>query len=272
MISPLSVIHLSVRGQAEYPTLAVVARTPIGCYHPAVLGLLILATLLQTGDPRAIQIADEMIEAMGGQENWEQARFIRFTNVRRSRRATFTWDRWTGRLRLEARNEAGVPYVVLMNLNSRQGRVFVDGRSIRGKELSEYVNRAARMWTGATYWFLMPFKWKDEGVILAYEGEEEVDGVLYDKVHLSFDNVGRSPGDQYWAYVNRESRFMDRWKFKLESGAEGDYRWTRWHRYGGIRVAVERIGNDEVIRFEDVVIAAFMPDELFTSPEPIEFP
>ena len=62
---------------------------------------------------------------------------------------------------------------------------------------------------------------------------------------------------------------MDRWKFKLEGGAEGEYRWTKWHRYGGIRVATERTSADEVIRFEDIVIAGSMPDAFFTSPEPV---
>lgn len=233
-----------------------------------MLVLLILSAFLQTGDPKAIEIADEMVKAMGGEENWERARFIRFTNVRQNRRATFSWDRWNGRLRLEARDEAGIPYVVLMSLSSRQGLVFLDGKPLRGAELSEYLNRAVRMWTGATYWFLMPFKWKDEGVVLAYDGEEEIDGILYDKVHLTFDDVGRTPGDQYWAYVNRETHFMDRWKYRLEGGATGDYQWRRWHRYSGIRVAVERVGNDEVIRFEDIVVAESMPDEIFTSPEP----
>lgn len=243
-----------------------------------MLQVLILAALLTAPDEQdqqdeqATRVADEMIEAMGGRENWEQARFIRFTNVRGNRKPTFTWDRWLGRLRIESRNDAGIPYVVLMNIKTRQGKVFVEGRPLRGKELSDYLNRATRMWTGATYWFLMPFKWNDPGVNLSYDGEEEIDGVLYDKVHLTFDNVGLSPGDEYWAYVNRDTHLMERWKFKLQGGFEGDYRWTRWYRYGGIRVATERVGNDERIRFDDIFVGASMPDELFTSPEAVKFP
>ena len=243
-----------------------------------MLQALILAAVLTAAseqgeqDRQAIRVADEMLEAMGGRENWEQARFIRFTNVRGNRKPTFTWDRWLGRVRIESRNDAGIPYVVLMNINTRQGNVYVEGRPLRGKELSDYLKRAARMWKGATYWFLMPFKWNDPGVNLSYDGEEEMGGVVYDKVHLTFDPVGTSPGDEYWAYVNRDTHLMERWKFKLESGFEGDYRWTRWHRYGGIRVATERIGNDERIRFENIFVGASMPDELFTSHQPVKFP
>lgn len=235
-----------------------------------VVTTLLAATAVE--DEQATRIADEMMEAQGGQENWDKARYIRFTNVRRERRATFTWDRHLGRLRIEAKNDGGVPFVILMNIQSQQGSAYVEGRQLQGKEHSEYLARGSRMWPGATYWFLMPFKWKDPGVTLAYDGEEELGGVVYDKVHLTFDGVGRSPGDQYWAYVNRKTHLMDRWKFKLEAGAEGEYQWTGWQRHGGLRVATERVGAEETIRFEDVFIGDSVPEELFTSPEAIKFP
>lgn len=224
-------------------------------------------------DDRAIEIADQMIAAMGGQENWDRARFIRFTFLRRGRSLNITWDRYSGRYRLEAKNDAGVPYVVLMNINTRQGRAYLDGQEVQdGKELSEFLNRALGMWHGETYWFLMPFKWKDEGVVLTYEGQETIGSVNYDVVHLRFENVGRTPGDQFWAYVNPETHLMDRWKFVLESGYEGEYDWTGWKRVGGILVATERVGKEETIRFEDIVVTEQMPDSVFSSPAPVELP
>ncbi|MDX1389448.1 MAG: hypothetical protein R3344_09685, partial [Acidobacteriota bacterium] len=35
---------------------------------------------------------------------------------------------------------------------------------------------------------------------------------------------------------------MDRFRFKLEGGAEGDYRWTKWQRYGGLLIATYKSG------------------------------
>jgi hypothetical protein len=130
-----------------------------------------------------------------------------------------------------------------MNLQTRQGKAALDGRPLEGAELSEYLNRAARMWAGETYWLLMPYKLRDPGVQLTYVGEETVGGVVYDKLHLSFDKVGFTPGDQFTAYVNRDTHLMDRWQFKLESGFEGDFRWSNWERFGGILLATERTGR-----------------------------
>jgi hypothetical protein len=215
---------------------------------------------------KALRIADQMMEALGGQDNWDRARFIRFTFDRRGRRLNITWDRYTGAYRLEATNDRGVPYVVVMNLHTRQGRVALEGHQLAGAELSEYLTRASHIWAGETYWLLMPLKLRDPGVILSYEGDENVGGVDYDIVHLRFDNVGFTPGDEFWAYVNRETHLMDRWKFKLESGTEGDFRWSNWQRFGGILLATERTGADgEIISFQDIVVADSLPGELFTT-------
>jgi hypothetical protein len=228
--------------------------------------------LLAASEEKAVLIAHQMMEALGGQERWEQARFLHFTYVRQGRRLTLSWDRHTGRYRLEGMNDTGVPYVVVMNLNSRQGRAALEGRVLEGAELSEYLNLATRVWTGETYWLLAPYKLQDPGAILTYEGEESEGGIVRDRLHLRFENVGLTPKDQFWLYVNRETHLLDRWRFKLQGGAEGDFRWTGWQRFGGILLATERIGaNGERIVFEDIIVTDSMPDDVFTSLQPLAF-
>jgi hypothetical protein len=238
----------------------------------------VLAAALHAGpavaaDDKALQIADEVMEALGGKESWEQARFLHFTFVRQGRRLNITWDRYLGRYRLEARNDAGVPYIVVMNLFTRQGRVVVEGRPLEGAELSEYLTRAERIWAGEIYWLLAPYKLRDPGVVLAYDGEETVGGTVYDRLHLRFDNVGLTPGDVFWMYINRSTRLLDRWRFRLESGAEGDFRWSGWKRFGGILLSTERTSTKgEQILFENIVVTDSLPEEVFTSFEPLRLP
>jgi hypothetical protein len=231
---------------------------------------LLAASAAAAADDRANAIADEMMEALGGRANWDRARFLRFTFVRQGRRLNLTWDRETSRYRLEAANDAGIPYVVVMNLATRQGRAVLDGRPLEARELSEYLALAARIWAGETYWLLAPYKLRDPGAILTYDGEESAGGTAQDRLHLRFENVGATPGDQYWLYVNRRTRLLDRWRFKLQSGAEGDYRWTGWERFAGILLATERLGaNGDRIVFEDIIVTDSLPDEVFTSLAPL---
>ena len=232
---------------------------------------LLAAATAGAADERANAVADEMMTALGGQQNWDRARFLRFTFVRQGRRLNLTWDRETSRYRLEAVNDAGVPYVVVMNLATRQGRAVLDGRPLEARELSEYLTLALRIWTGETYWLLCPYKLRDPGAILTYDGEEDVGGgVIQDRLHLRFENVGLTPGDEFWLYVNRKTRLLDRWRFKLQGGTEGDYRWAGWERFFGILLATERIGaNGERIAFEDIIVTDSLPDEVFTSLAPV---
>lgn len=235
-----------------------------------LVGMLLGAACTAAAEEKANAIAEEMMRALGGQENWDRARFLRFTFVRQGRRLNITWDRETGRYRLEAVNDAGVPYVVVMNVATRQGRVSVEGRPLDGQELSEYLNLANRIWAGETYWLLCPYKLRDPGAILTYEGEENAAGAVQDRLHLRFENVGLTPKDQFWLYVNRKTRLLDRWRFRLQGGQEGDYRWTSWARFGGILLATERVGaNGERILFEDILVTDSLPDEVFTSLEPL---
>jgi len=242
---------------------------------PVMGPALLLAILLGAAPPAAFDekanaIADEMMLALGGRENWDRARFFRFTFVRQGRHLNLTWDRESGRYRLEAVNDSGVPYVVVMNLATRQGRAAVEGRPLDGAELSEYLTLASRVWAGETYWLLAPYKLRDPGAILTYEGEETAGGTIYDRMHLRFENVGLTPGDQFWLYVNRKTRLLDRWRFKLQGGTEGDYRWTGWERFGRILLATERLGaNGERILFEDILVTDSLPDEVFTSLVPL---
>jgi hypothetical protein len=224
-------------------------------------------------DEKANAIADEMMQALGGRESWDRARFLRFTFVRQGRRLNLTWDRESGRYRLEAVNDSGVPYVVVMNLATRQGRAVVEGRPIDGAELSEYLNLASRIWAGETYWLLAPYKLRDPGAVLTYDGEETVGGTVQDRMHLRFEGVGMTPGDQFWLYVNRKTRLLERWRYRLQSGNEGDYRWTSWQRFGGILLATERMGaNGDRILFEDIIVTDSLPDEVFTSLAPMKTP
>ena len=81
------------------------------------------AAVPPTIDPKAIAVADRVMETLGGREAWQATRYLRFdfaveregkTLVRRAH----TWDRRTGRYRVEATDEEGRPVVVLMNLHT----------------------------------------------------------------------------------------------------------------------------------------------------------
>jgi len=65
-------------------------------------------------DGRAIEVADAVMDRLGGRANWDATRFTtwRFFGLR-----LHVWDKWTGDLRFEHDD-----LTVLVNIQSRKGR------------------------------------------------------------------------------------------------------------------------------------------------------
>ena len=118
----------------------------------------------------------------------------------------------------------------------------------------------------------MPYKMKDTGVVLGYAGEMTSEAGVWDKVALSFEDVGLTPKDRYWAYVNRKTHLVDRWEYVLqdEKGPPTRFDWMGWKRYGNIMLSPEKVNTKEKERifFPVLAIGDTMPDAVFTSPEP----
>ena len=258
------VVHL-LRPRRGRPSRAVVAASTL------VLAVALLAAPCPAqADAKAEEVAERTLEAMGGRDAWQATRFLRF-NFFGFR--THHWDRESSRHRLEGQSRDGDAYVVLHNLTTREGEVWINGEKQAGEPKEQWLERAYGAWINDTYWLLMPYKLRDPGVTLTYDGEEEIDGKTYDKLKLTFDNVGLTPGDVYWAYVNRETGLMDRWAYFLESYEEDQapthWLWLDWKEYGGIKLASQR-RNPESGReapLGDLAVFEELPEAVFTSPE-----
>ena len=250
--------------------------------HSLLLPGLVLGSVLaappartQAADTKAAAVADRVMEALGGADAWNKTRYLRFDfAVERDGKSgpprSHTWDKHTGRYRLEGRSQEGDPFVVLMNVNTKDGTAWRKGARVEGDEAAKMLERAYGAWINDTYWLVMPYKMRDPGVILAYEGEEAANGKTWDKVVLTFDNVGLTPKDKYWAYVDRKTGLVDRWEYILKGGPGPATRWSwdGWRRYGSIMLAPERKNpeNGARIHFPVLEVPASVPDSTFTEP------
>jgi hypothetical protein len=205
-------------------------------------------------DPRAVQIAGSMMEAMGGKAAFDAQRFLSFRFVVERGDEELAnwlhfWDRYDGRYRLEGKTREGLDLRVIMNVNDRKGRVWLGGELQTEEQAAPRLEQAYGRFINDTYWLLMPWKWLDPGVHLAYEGEQTLDGTVYDVVQLSFeDEVGLTSSDHYWAYVSRESGLMERWAYVLqdEEGNPGTgeprmFRWGDWNTIEGTGVRLSEV-------------------------------
>jgi len=250
-------------------SLVVLSAVGVGCWLSAP------GTRAQTADTKATALADRVMQALGGVDAWNKTRYLRFdfavdrggkTAVRRSH----TWDKWTGRYRLEATTREGEPYVVLLNINTKDGRAWLKGAELQGDQARNYLEQGYAAWVNDTYWLLMPYKMKDPGVSLAVDGEEKKGGEAWDKLRLTFDNVGLTPKDKYWAYVNRKTGLVDRWDYVLkgERKPPTTFTWQNWKKYGNLMLADDRRNPADGTRiyFPVLDVPGSLPDVLFSAP------
>ena len=242
---------------------------------PALAALLLSGTAgAEERDLKAVELARGVLDAMGGEEAWQATRFIRF-NFFGFR--LHHWDRHTGRHRLEGKSREGDSYLVLHDVHTREGRVWVNGEEVAGESQAEWLERAYGAWINDTYWLVMPYKLLDPGVNLAYDGSEELDGVTYDKLKLTFDGVGLTPGDTYWAYIGRDSGLMERWAYFLQDWEAGreptHWQWLDWGRYGGVMLSPRRVNpdpeNGRETMLSELAVLDHLPDSAFTSADPV---
>ena len=229
------------------------------------------AGAIHAADAKATEIAQTMMSAMGGLDNWNRAHFVRYdfkvvaggkTVVDRSH----LWDKMTGRYRIDGKTKDGKPTVALFNTATQQGTAYVDGKKLEGEAATKAIKDAYATFINDMYWLSMPWKWMDMGVHLKYMGQKPRDKEQYDVVELTFGKVGLTPGDRYEAYVSPKTHLMEHWEYTLQSGNKGSWDWE-YTTTGGIKLAKNHTSADgKSINMGDVRVMDSVDDALFTDP------
>jgi len=225
---------------------------------------------LEASDPEAVEIADQVMERLGGRDAWDRTRFVTWNFFGRRRHV---WDKYTGDVRIEGvERDSDKPYIILMNLHTQQGRAWSAGEEITDTdELATMLDAGESAWINDSYWVFMPYKLKDTGVTLEYLGEGTmVDGRSAEVLQLTFEGVGRTPQNKYLVYVARETGLVEQWDFFADAGDEEprfQIPWHNWQRYGEILLSDDRGDSDHT----DIAVFAQLPEEVLLSPEPVNW-
>ncbi len=213
----------------------------------------------EASDPKAIEIADKVMAAMGGQKAWNETRHItwNFFGTRR-----LTWDKWTGNVRIDNLRDNSV---ILMNINTDTGKVFKWGNEqTNADSLKKYLKSGKGAWINDSYWLTMPFKLRDNGVMLKYLGEAKTEaGKEAHLMRMTFKEVGNTPNNMYKVWVEKESNLLTQWAYFPKSTDEkpGFTRpWTEYKPYGKIILSGERGDRD----LTEIKVFEALPESIYT--------
>lgn len=221
-------------------------------------------------DPRAIAIADAVMQRMGGRAAWDDARILTW---RFFGRRLHVWNKQTGDVRIEGVDrDDGEPYVILMNLTSGEGRAWRGGEEVTDPAaLAEMLDHGEALWINDSYWMFMPYKLRDPGVTLRYLGHGTMaDGRGAEVLALTFDEVGRTPQNKYHVYVADDSGLVEQWDY-FENAEDDEPAlstpWHDWKRYGDLLLSANRGERSHT----GIAVLESVPPTVFTSPEPVDF-
>lgn len=194
---------------------------------------------IAASDAKAIALADETMEAMGGRAAYENARYLSW-NFFGSR--MHVWDKQTGDVYIKSLKDN---YELNMNIHDMKGSLRMNSIAVTQPDsLSKYLQKGKEMWINDSYWLVMPYKLKDSGVTLKYLGEGNTqDGAPADKLELTFNNVGVTPGNKYVVYVSKLNKLVLQWDFYTNATDEEprfSTPWKGWKEEGGIMLCGER--------------------------------
>lgn len=234
----------------------------------------------EDGDAAALadSAVDAWIRAAGGLEPWRSLRTARHTvttvwfdddgRVRRMRprRVTLRRTETAEQARIE-RPEAEGLYVQVFTGDTAWAAL--NGHPLppdhEAAAEAEYVGR------DVVYWFGLPYKLRDPGVVL--RGRRMEGGGV--EVEVSFETgVGAKPGDRYVYAFTDEDPYPEEVRYR-EEGAESWNR-TRWSAfreagpltYVGRRTWLDREGRPtRELRMHDVVLDPLVADSLFRPPQ-----
>lgn len=103
---------------------------------------------------------------------------------------------------------------IVQYYNGESTTVYNNGQALNDPEIVEigqFLRQANYMW------FNMMFKLTDPGIIYKYEGQEEIEGTLFDLVNVTYDPkvTGKEVNDTFILYINPETRMVESFYFSL---------------------------------------------------------
>ena len=204
--------------------------------------LLFLAAIslrAQESPEKAQQLARDVWKANGG-ENWGKVQEVRFTFIVEQ----------DGKQLASAEHE--------WNVAAATDRVKWKGKDVTvnlaAPGQDEDGKAAYARWVNDSYWLLAPLKVLDPGVKVAYEGSKDVDGATCEVLHLSFEQIGLTPGDQYTLYVDPQTKLVKSWDYMPKADTVMHGTWEKYQTSGGLQLATEHNFAGKMIRFADVKV------------------
>ncbi|GAB3950286.1 hypothetical protein GCM10028805_28020 [Spirosoma harenae] len=214
---------------------------------------------LAGSDGQALLVADQVMAAVGGRAAWDDTQLIAW-NVNGVRK--LVWDKWSGNVRVDNLYD---DQTILLNVNNGMGRVYRNGEELTEPDsVAKYVRQGRQHWLMDSYWLLLPFKLKDNGVTLKYLGTEPTqNGLPADVLQINLKQNNPVVDTRYKIWVDKKTRLVSQWaQYAKPTDKQPIFTlpWANYQQHGSILIASNR--GDQ--KLTDIMIFTGLPGEVFS--------
>ncbi len=208
-------------------------------------------------------LAEEVMAAVGGPAAWNDRNwnisfdFVAVRDGAEASRFSHIWNRRSDTYILNGKDKEGRNWTVnFSDIGKKTGSATVNGSLVADSAGKAMLEMGYGRFINDSYWLLMPFKLLDAGVHHRRGHDTLIGGRTFQTLQLSFGNVGLTPGDRYWLYIDPATKLVERWRFLLQSGREGEFLWTDYRQFGPVKLSLRKTAPDGSfeIRFENVQV------------------
>ncbi|MDE2730721.1 MAG: hypothetical protein OXM02_11520 [Bacteroidota bacterium] len=246
-----------------------------------LLGLCAVPAAGAQPDAVADSVAMRLYESAGGAAIWSRVPYVKFNYTHvigptPARTIRHLWNRRTNEYRMELPGPTNEPYVVLFDLDTRQGTAFWNGTELEDREARVHVQDAYRRFVHDSFWLLTSLKLFEPGVERTYvaDSSDAETAVL----HVEFSLQGYAPSEEYWLYVDRESNLIRQALYWGPHDARDQpprgFVWADYERHWGgsgyvyLSTFKRAIGRPHAIRTDKLQFPAAVAPDMFTSGDP----
>lgn len=228
-----------------------------------VMAALIAASAMGQGvDSRT---AAGQLAVSGGAAAWRAAGYIAF-EVRIQTAAgqlgpwSYHWARKEGLLRMTGPGPGGDAYDLAIELGSRSGGAWANGKQLGGKQLADAMTWALQRFGEDTLWLTFPLEWGAPAVtVTPMSDETDANGTTFKVTEV------RSQGRSWKVTLDPTTGLVAKTVLEVTGSPRWSVTWEDWTTVGGLVFASKRTiaETGEVVLVDVKQVAATAPTDLF---------
>lgn len=217
----------------------------------------------QNSPPKALALADSVIQAMGGQQAWQNTRYLKWNFFGKRE---LLWDKQTDRVKIYIAQKS---VTINVDLQADTGNIYKGDQLMNEPDsVKQYLQQGKQMWANDSYWLIMPFKLKDPGVQLTYLRQDTLEkGQQVDVLNVTFNEVGFTPQNKYHLYIDQDSHLVRKWAYFQKADQTEPSMvtpWTNYKRYGNLLLSSGR-GK---LKLSNIEVYNAVPENVFRKAGP----